>query len=53
MSGEVRFKVRQRAVGSPCRCGSGVGIYIPEQLYYIIGILKKAVINFDFLEFSK
>ena len=26
-SGEVRFKVRQRAVGSPCRCGSGVGIY--------------------------
>ena len=28
MSVEVRFKVRQRAVESPCRCGSGGGIYI-------------------------
>jgi Mn-containing catalase len=27
MSVEVRFKVRQRAVESPCRCGSGGGIY--------------------------
>ena len=27
-SGKVRPKVRQRAVLSPCQCGSGAGIHI-------------------------
>ena len=29
-SGKVRSKVRQRAVLSPCQCGSGAGIHNSE-----------------------
>ena len=36
----MRFKVRRRAVGSPCRCGSGVGIYNEEA---VKGELKELV----------
>ena len=36
-SGKVRSKVRQRAVLSPCQCGSGAGIHI----YYFINRLMR------------